>query len=134
MNEEIIENEEINRKKFDSADICINILAVGFMVLCILIGIAIYRSLDKTEEDCVSYYKENHYITEKCKKYNDNPTHGLGAARHTATACRHCCRQYSIVYRRRPQKQNLLNIDNAILTKSQDGVTLFFIHFFTQYG
>lgn len=71
MNEEIIENEEINREKIDSTDISIILMGVGLMVFCILIGIAIYRSLDKTEEDCVSYYKENHYITEKCKKYSN---------------------------------------------------------------
>lgn len=70
MNKEIIENEEIKGKNFDSTDIFIVLVGVGFMIMFILFGFSIYRKTDEVEENCVSYYKENHYITEKCKKYS----------------------------------------------------------------
>ena len=70
MNKEIIENKEINREKIDSTDIFIVLVGVGFMIMCILFGFSLYRKMDEAEENCVSYYKENHYITEKCKKYS----------------------------------------------------------------
>lgn len=69
MNKEIIENKEKN-EKIDSTDIFIILVGIGFMIMCILFGFSIYRKTDEVEENCVSYYKENHYITEKCKKYS----------------------------------------------------------------
>lgn len=71
MNKEIIENEEIKGTNFDSTDIFIVLVGVGLMIMCILFGFSLYRKLDETEEHCVSYYKENHYITESCKKYSN---------------------------------------------------------------
>lgn len=57
-------------KKIDSVDILIILLGIGLMIMCILAGTALSRNFDKTEESCVSFYKENHYITESCKKYS----------------------------------------------------------------
>lgn len=69
MNKEIIENKEKN-EKIDSVDILIILLGIGLMIMCIFAGTALSRNFDKTEESCVSFYKENHYITESCKKYS----------------------------------------------------------------
>lgn len=54
-------------KKFDSEDLFIVLLGIGFMISLIIC--AFNLSHDFNERECVRFYKKNHYITNDCKRY-----------------------------------------------------------------
>lgn len=56
-------------KKIDSTDIFFTLVGIGFMISLIIC--AFNLSHDFSERECVKFYKENHYVTEDCKKYSN---------------------------------------------------------------
>ena len=56
-------------KNFDGFDLFLLFLGFGLMISLIIL--VFNFSNDKTEESCVKFYKENHYITNKCEEYRD---------------------------------------------------------------
>lgn len=56
-------------KNFDGYEILLILVGFGLFIMCILAGVGFSRNFDKSEESCVIFYKENHYVTENCKKY-----------------------------------------------------------------
>lgn len=56
-------------KNFDGFDLFFMFLGFGLMISLIII--VFNFSNDRIEEDCVKFYKDNHYITNKCEKYRD---------------------------------------------------------------
>ena len=43
----------------------------GFILMFLLVVCIISEESKANEERCVIFYKENHYITESCKKYSN---------------------------------------------------------------
>lgn len=65
-----IDEEILMRKSL--FDICFNvfciILSAGFSIFLVYL---LFNSLHYDEEDCVKFYKENHYVLDVCDKYKD---------------------------------------------------------------
>lgn len=57
----------------DSVSFNIFIVLCGFALFIVpfFIGLSYFLNRHTPEEDCVGYYKENHYITNKCEKYRE---------------------------------------------------------------
>ena len=51
-------------RNLDRSDLFLIFISIGVMVSLIIC--AINFSFDKLEQDCVKFYKENHYITASC--------------------------------------------------------------------
>lgn len=54
-------------KKFDSEDLFIVFVGIGFMISLIICASTL--SHDFSERECVRFYKKNHYVTNDCKRY-----------------------------------------------------------------
>ena len=58
--------------KLKDLDVCeLMIIFLGLGVMISLIIFVSNFSYDVSERECVEFYKENHYITESCKKYSN---------------------------------------------------------------
>ena len=56
-------------RNLDRSDLFLIFISIGVMVPLIICTINF--SFDKLEQDCVKFYKENHYITASCEKYTN---------------------------------------------------------------
>ena len=54
-----------------SFDIFLVLCGFALFIIPFFIGFSYFLNRYNPEEDCVSYYKENHYITNKCEKYRE---------------------------------------------------------------
>ena len=54
-------------KEIDSYDLFFILIGIGFMISTIIC--AVNFSHDFSERECVKFYKENHYVTNYCKRY-----------------------------------------------------------------
>ena len=65
MENDFVDNHSV------SFDILIVLCGFALFIVPFFIGLSYFLDRHTPEEDCVSYYKENHYITNKCEKYRD---------------------------------------------------------------
>ena len=56
-------------RNLDRSDLFFIFVSIGVTVSLIICAISF--SFDKFEQDCVKFYKENHYITNSCEKYSN---------------------------------------------------------------
>lgn len=54
-------------KEIDRYDLFFILVGIGFMISLIIC--AFNLSHDFCERECVRFYKENHYVTNDCKRY-----------------------------------------------------------------
>ena len=54
---------------FDVVDLSLIILVFGLMISFVIFVTNL--SIDQAEEHCVKFYKENHYVINKCEKYRE---------------------------------------------------------------
>ena len=54
-------------KEIDSYNLFFTFIGIGFMISIIICAFNFSR--DFSERECVKFYKENHYVTNDCKRY-----------------------------------------------------------------